>query len=198
MTTGVSEPTQTDSLAEYEYKVGNNRLGLWLFIISDAFVFGALFITRFILLGENRPELVQSLGLVVTSILLISSFFMNRAEVAIGSDDQKAFLRNTLITMVLGIIFLIGVVGVEWQIAPFGPGEGVVGGVFYAMTGFHAFHVLTGVIFLWIVYRNGKKGLYTSERHWAVEACAVYWHFVDVVWVFFYPALYLIGTKVVG
>jgi cytochrome c oxidase subunit 3 len=91
------------------------------------------------------------------------------------------------------VIFLLGVVGVEWQIAPFGPGDGTAASLFYTMTGFHAFHVLTGVIFLAVVYRNGRKGLYSPERHWAVEACAVYWHFVDVVWIFFYPALYLIG-----
>jgi cytochrome c oxidase subunit 3 len=60
----------------------------------------------------------------------------------------------------------------------------------------HALHVLTGVIFLLIIYRNGKRGLYTPQKHYAVEAAAVYWHFVDVVWIFFYPALYLIGTAV--
>ena len=62
------------------------------------------------------------------------------------------------------------------------------------MTGMHAFHVITGLLFLGIVWRNGQRGLYTAEKHWAVEAAAVYWHFVDVVWIFFYPALYLIGT----
>jgi len=72
--------------------------------------------------------------------------------------------------------------------------DGVEGAIFYMLTGMHAFHVLTGVIFLIIVYRNGRKGNYTSEKHWAVEAAAVYWHFIDVVWIFFYPALYLIGT----
>ncbi len=54
--------------------------------------------------------------------------------------------------------------------------------------------MLTGVVFLGIVLRNGIRGLYTAERHWAVEAAANYWHFVDLVWIFFYPALYLIGT----
>lgn len=110
--------------------------------------------------------------------------------------DRKTFLNGTLITLILGTLFLIGVVGVEWQIAPFGPGDGAAASLFYAMTGFHAFHVLTGVIFLAIVYRNGRRGHYSAERHWAVEACAVYWHFVDVVWIFFYPALYLIGSAV--
>jgi cytochrome c oxidase subunit III len=94
---------------------------------------------------------------------------------------------------------LVGVVGLEWpQAAAHGitPSSNAYGAVFYMMTGMHAFHVLTGVIFLAIVVNNGRKGLYTPEKHLAVEAAAVYWHFVDVVWVFFYPALYLIGRVV--
>jgi cytochrome c oxidase subunit 3 len=187
-----------DALAEYRFKTGTNRLGLWLFIISDAFVFGALLITRIYLLGGERPELDQLLGLIVTSVLLISSFFMNRAETAMAHGDRRGFLNSTLVTLVLGLGFLAGVVGVEWRTAPFGPADGAVGAVFYMMTGMHAFHVLTGVLFLGIVYRNGRKGLYSAERHWPVEAAAVYWHFVDVVWIFFYPALYLIGTPAHG
>jgi cytochrome c oxidase subunit 3 len=186
--------TETIPLVEYKHKLATNRLGLWLFILSDLFLFVGLLVTRFYLLGAaNRPDVNQYLGLVVTTVLLVSSFFMNRAETAMAHGDRKTFLRGTLITLMLGTLFLIGVVGVEWQIAPFGPADGAAGSVFYTMTGFHALHVLSGVIFLAIVYRNGRKGLYTAERHWAVEAAAVYWHFVDVAWVFFYPALYLIG-----
>ena len=185
------------AMSAYYQKVINNCLGLWLFIISDAFMFAGLFVARFNLLGtEIRPEVNQLLGLVVTSVLLISSFFMNRAEIAIAHGDKKAFLNSTLITLVLGTLFLIGVVGIEWPLTPYGPDHSAAYSLFYAMTGFHAFHVLTGVIFLAIVYRNGRKGLYTAEKHWPVEAAAVYWHFVDVVWVFFYPALYLIGHAV--
>lgn len=185
----------TSPLADYYRKAATNRLGLWLFLASDAFVFAGLLVARFYLMGfQTRPELNQLVGLIVTVVLLASSFFMNRAEIAASYGDRKQFLNSTLITMILGIIFLVGVVGVEWQIAPFGPGDGVAGSLFYTMTGFHAFHVLTGVVFLFIVYRNGRRGLYTAERHWPVEACAVYWHFVDVVWMFFYPALYLIGA----
>jgi cytochrome c oxidase subunit 3 len=130
-------------------------------------------------------------------MLLLSSFFMNRAEIAITFGDQRAFLRNTMVTIVLGILFLIGVVGVEWQVVPFSPGDNAMASVFFTMTGFHAFHVLTGVIFLIIVFLNGRKSLYSQERHYPVEAAAVYWHFVDVVWIFFYPALYLMGRVVV-
>jgi cytochrome c oxidase subunit III len=183
-----------DIRSTYKYKTDTNRLGLWLFILSDSFVFAGLLVSRFYLLGNTRPHLEQTLGLIVTGVLLVSSFFMNRAETAIAHGDTKTFLRGTLITLVLGVIFLVGVVGVEWQLAPFGPEDGVHGAIFYMLTGMHAFHVLTGVIFLFIIYRNGKKGVYTAEKHWGVEAAAVYWHFIDVVWIFFYPALYLIGT----
>ena len=187
----------------YAYKSGTNRLGLWLFLISDSFVFGGLMVMRINLLGLTHPNLNQLLGLGVTAVLLVSSFFMNRGETMIKNGNRQGFLNNTLVTFVLGFLFLIGVIFVEWRlaaheglIASFGdPTKGPVGGVFYMMTGMHAFHVLTGLIFLAIVWVNGRKGLY-DERHYPVEAAAVYWHFVDVVWIFFYPALYLIGTAI--
>jgi len=182
------------SLPKYLKRQATNRMGLWLFILSDAFMFAGLLVARFYLLGVgSRPDVNTVLGVTVTAILLVSSFFMNRAETAAAFGDRKTFERSTLVTLILGVLFLVGVVGVEWRTAPFGPSTNAAGSLFYAMTGFHAFHVLTGVIFLAIVYRNGRKGLYSAERHWPVEAAAVYWHFVDVVWIFFYPALYLIG-----
>jgi cytochrome c oxidase subunit III len=183
----------------YAFKTANNRFGLWLFILSDAFLFAGLLVARFNLLGFTRPYLHQDLGLLVTAVLLVSSFFMNRAEVQMSLGNVKGFITNTTITLVLGIAFLIGVVGAEWQIAAqegITPSSGPAGAIFYMMTGMHAFHVLTGVIFLIVVLRNGMKGLYTAEKHWAVEAAAVYWHFIDVVWIFFYPALYLIGIAI--
>ncbi|MBI4926740.1 MAG: heme-copper oxidase subunit III [Anaerolineae bacterium] len=192
--TAVAHQHAENNQHSYAYKLRSNRIGLWLFIVSDAFMFGALLVARFYLLGGRRPELDQFLGLIVTSVLLVSSFFMNRAEVQMSQGNRKGFITSTIITMVLGIAFLAGVVGVEWQVAHFGPADGAEGAVFYMMTGMHAFHVLTGVIFLAIVLRNGINGKYTAEKHWGVEAAANYWHFVDVVWIFFYPALYLIGT----
>jgi cytochrome c oxidase subunit 3 len=185
------------SLAAYQKKSATNRMGLWLFLASDAFVFAGLFVARFYLLGAlERPEANQILGLVVTSVLLLSSFFANRAETAMRFGDVKTFQRLILVTIVLGTLFLLGVVGVEWPASPHGPDYSAAYSLFFAMTGFHAFHVLTGVAFLVIVYRNSRKALYDAERHFPVEAAVVYWHFIDVVWVFFYPALYLIGLPV--
>ena len=177
----------------YAYKLVTNRLGLWLFMLSDTFIFGGLMLSRINLLGLTRPELEQFLGLSVTVILLVSSYFAYRSEMSIEQGKRKQFVTSLAVTMSLGILFLVGVVGVEWQIAPFGPGDSIAAAIFYVMTGFHAFHVFTGVVFLAIVLRNAVRGHYSAEKHWGVEAAVVYWHFVDVVWFFFYPALYLIG-----
>lgn len=180
----------------YSYKTGTNRLGLWLFLLSDAFVFAGLLTVRINLLGLTRPHLNQTLGLVVTAVLLVSSFFMNRGETAMAHGDKKGFITNTIITFVLGLGFLLGVVAVEWPLAAeegLTAGSGAAGAVFYMMTGMHAFHVFTGLIFLVVVLNNARKDIYSAEQHWGVEAAAVYWHFVDLVWIFFYPALYLIG-----
>jgi cytochrome c oxidase subunit 3 len=188
--------THETAFTNYRTKTATNRMGLWLFIISDAFVFGGLLVTRAFLWGGNRPHLDQGLGLAVTGILLLSSFFMNRAETAMAHGDRRTFVRGILTTLALAILFLGGVIGIEWRTAPFSASENQYGAVFFMLTGMHAFHVLTGVIFLLIVWRNEAKGLYTAERHWPVEAAAVYWHFIDVVWIFLYPAIYLIGTVI--
>ena len=179
----------------YDYKASTNRLGLWLFLVSDSFVFGGLMVMRINLLGLTRPELNQLLGLAVTAVLLISSFFMNRGETLMHQGDRRGFLLNTAITFVLGLGFLLGVVLVEWRLAiheGMTPDSGPAGAAFFMMTGMHAFHVFTGLILLAIIMANGRRGLY-DEQNYPIEAAAVYWHFVDVVWIFFYPALYLIG-----
>lgn len=170
-----------------------NRVGFWMFIISEAFLFSGILVSRIVLLGDARPELDQALGLVITSILLISSFAVNRAETAIAYNDRKQFMFSMFAAIVMGIVFTAGV-AYEWSIAHSGPDAGVASGMFFFMTGMHALHVVTGILFLISILIQGSRGHFSAEKHFAVEAAAVYWHFVDVVWVFFYVALYLIGT----
>src|SRR5512143_2374940 len=186
----LNEDEQQAEHHSFAYKTATNRVGLWLFLLSDSFVFGGLMVTRINLLALSRPELNQLLGLVVTSVLLLSSFFMNRGETAMAHGDRKGFLLNTMITFALGLAFLLGVVFVEWRLAineGMSPDSGAPGAVFFMMTGMHAFHVLTGLLLLLVVLNKARRGLYSEEKHWGVEAAAVYWHFVDVVWIFFYP-----------
>ncbi|MCA9875820.1 MAG: heme-copper oxidase subunit III [Anaerolineales bacterium] len=198
----------------YATQLKANRLGLWLFFISEFFLFGALLITRFYLWnvpgqGQTRPELSQELGLLTSSILLLSSYFVYRGETAITYGDRKSFTRSYLIAALLGLLFFVGVVVMEWnlfglRLELFGfewfghlkPTDGVYGGVFYMMTGMHALHVISGVALLLAAWNRGRQGDFSAERHWGVEAIALYWHYVDVIWIFFYPALYLIGKPV--
>jgi cytochrome c oxidase subunit 3 len=118
-------------------------------------------------------------------------------------------MSNFLWAALFGTVFFIGVVALEWNIFGlsgeiagveiFGhlkPTDGVFGGVFFAMTGIHALHVLSGILLLLAAWYNGRKNNYSATDNWGVEGTALYWHYVDVVWVFFYPALYLIGTAV--
>jgi cytochrome c oxidase subunit 3 len=197
----------TESLHEsYQWQTQNNRLGMWLFFISESFIFGGLLVARFFLWGGTRPDLPQIPPLILTVALLLSSFFMFRAEMAIAHDDRKTFTRSLLATALLGSIFFLGVVFIEWGFTVVDgqivlgnhihPTDGVYGAVFYGMTGMHALHVLSGVVGILLVWNLGRKGHFSAKQHWGVEATAIYWHFVDLVWVFFYPALYLIGTAV--
>lgn len=171
---------------------GNRQLGLWLFIASESMIFLALLAARFYLEGTHVPEEAnQVIALAITSILLLSSISAYNAETAYVFGDQRRFLRAMSATIILGILFLVGV-GFEWREAFHAfPPETTFGTVFFAMTGMHAFHVVTGLVLLGIVLARGRAA--PGGDPWPVEAGVKYWHFVDVVWVFFYPTLYLIN-----
>lgn len=174
-----------------------NRLGLWLFLVSDASFFIALLSASFFVVGTSRPEEVdQVLGLGLTVLLLLSSLSAYRAEVASEHGDRQTAMRMLLVTMAMGVVFLFGV-GFEWHEAfrYFPPSTGF-GTVLFTLTGVHAFHVVTGVLTLGFVYfrlRSVPAGADGADHRWAVEGAVKWWHFVDVAWVFIYPTLYLVG-----
>lgn len=173
----------------------NGRWGLWLFIVSESFLFSAFLTARFYMLGFFRPpELNQLLGLAITSVLLTSSLTAYRAESSIAFGDRPRFLRNTLATILLAALFLVGV-AVEWREAfHFFPPQTRFGTAFFSLTGLHALHVLSGVVLLVFVHLHGRAGRYGPSDYWPVEGAVKYWHFVDVAWVFIYPALYLVAA----
>ena len=178
--------------AKERQRASINQLGLWLFFLSESFLFAALATGRFYIDGLNRPEeLSQLLGLGITSILLLSSLTAYRAEAAIAHGDRKAFSRFLLATIALGVVFVAGV-GLEWTIAEFDPSD-PFGTAFFTMTGIHASHVISGIVMLALIYFLSRRGRFSAEKHWGVEGVVKYWHFVDVVWIFFYPILYLIS-----
>jgi cytochrome c oxidase subunit III len=186
----------------YAERLRLNRLGMWLFFISEAFLFGALLAARFYLWGNTRPPVDQTIGLIVTSVLLLSSASMYVADTAAEHNQWRVFSVACWMTMLLGAIFFIGVVVFEWGLFPqlyeghLTPWGSKYGAVVFAMTGMHALHVISGIVLIFIMWRLARKKRFTAERHWGIEASAIYWHYVDVVWIFFYPAIYLIGTVV--
>jgi cytochrome c oxidase subunit 3 len=191
--------------------------GMWaciLFVSSEAMFFGALFTTYFYLRGRipewepvfqrcaaavcEKPNYavdpIFGVGLptINTIELLISSVTMQLAVNAIKKGDRTA-LRNWLIpTLVLGVMFLIGQ-GYEYTRLGFLPDNGTFAGVFFTLTGFHGAHVTGGVLMNSYVFIRTLKGQFTANRHIAVEAASIYWHFVDVVWIGLFATIYIIG-----
>lgn len=171
-----------------------NRMGLWLFIISEAFMFLALHAYRFLALGTYTPEAVNiTLGLVMTVILLLSSVTVHQAEKAIAGDDQAGLKRWLAITMLLGLVFL-GFMAYEWSVALGGeiPPSSPYGSIFYLTTATHALHLISGLGILFLVYLAAKRGAFRADSHWGVTAGALYWHFVDVVWITVFLSLYVL------
>jgi len=184
----------------YAETLGHNRLGLWLFFISEVFLFGGILSVRFYLWGNSRPPVDQFIGLLVTVVLLLSSVSMFTAETAVHKGKRGLASVMMLVTVVLGLAFLGGVMIFEWGLFPalyeghLTPWGDKYGAVVFLMTGMHAIHVITGIVFILIVWNLLRKGHFSPTRYWGVESAAIYWHFVDLVWIFFYPAIYLIGT----
>ncbi len=171
-----------------------NRVGLWLFLLSESFLFVAILTSRYYLQGLTVNEDVnQLLGLGITIVLLGSSLSAYRGEMCAAHGDTKGAARNLAITIGLGLLFVVGV-GLEWReaFAHFPPNT-AFGTLFFTMTGIHAFHVTTGLLALGVVYGMVRRRRFTAGNHWGVEGVVKYWHFVDVAWVFIYPTLYLVN-----
>lgn len=185
-------PGHEEARAEAWHRVRINRLGLWLFLISDGALFALFAAARFYIAGTERdPSLNQALGLAITSLLLLSSLTAYRAETAFRHGNTAHGRAMLLATIVMGLIFAGGV-AYEWSIAHFEVSE-VYGTAFFSMTGMHAFHVVTGVLFLTLIWFRSAGGRYSGgPAVWPVTATVLYWHFVDVVWIFYYPTLYLV------
>lgn len=192
MATAVAHHGHGETTSHAWERVRINRLGLWLFLISDGALFALFAAARFYIAGTERdPHLNQVLGLVLTSILLLSSVSAYRAETAFAHGSTRHGRLMLLATLVMGLVF-VGGVAVEWSIAEFSVSE-PFGTAFFSMTGMHAFHVTTGLLFIAIIWVRSANGRFSGgAQAWPVMATVIYWHFVDVVWVFFYPTLYLL------
>ena len=127
-----------------------------------------------------------------TLILLLSGTTCTWAHHAVREGHNDEALQGLYLTVFLGAIFTCLQI-YEYHHATFGFTEGIYPSTFYMATGFHGFHVLVGTIFLLVCLMRARKNHLTPERHFGFEAAAWYWHFVDVVWLFLYIAIYWWG-----
>jgi len=190
------------------------RYGMALFIASEVMFFVAFFWAFFdasLFAGqENMPARDEYTGghwppppietipafdlpLMMTLILLLSGCTVTWAHHAILSGNQKQAIQGLGVSVLLGFFFLCFQM-YEYSHATFGFKDGIYPSTFYMATGFHGFHVFVGTIFLFVCWFRARKGHFTKNSHFGFEAAAWYWHFVDVVWLFLFVAIYWWGS----
>ena len=133
-----------------------------------------------------------SLPLLNTLILLCSGTTVTWAHHALIHGDREGLKQGLWATVALGVLFSF-IQAYEYSVAPFVFGQNTYSSAFYMATGFHGFHVLIGTIFLAVCLYRAYIGHFTSRQHFGFEAAAWYWHFVDVVWLFLFIAVYIWG-----
>jgi cytochrome c oxidase subunit 3 len=178
-------------------------LGFILFVLSEVMAFMSVFWAFFhsalaptVEIGATWPPVgIESLDpfaipLLNTILLLSSGAFVTWAHHALIKGDRKGAIIGLFITIVLAIIFT-ALQGFEYIEAPFSFADSVFGTVFYASTGLHGLHVIVGTIFLAVAFVRIIQYHLTDSHHNGFEASILYWHFVDVVWLFLYIFVYV-------
>jgi len=186
------------------------KLGMWLFLFTEILLFGGLFLlysayrARYPLeFHHGGQHLNTFIGVANTFILLTSSLTVALAISALQKGNRKLTLTCLGITILFGLMFLMNKY-IEWSeeiakgLYPNGPellklpnGEKIFYGLYYAMTGLHGLHVVAGIIALAIVWNFVRRNSVTPTDFNKLENTGLYWHLVDVIWIFLLPLLYL-------
>ena len=185
----------------HEEGMSRGMAGMVLFICSEVMLFGCLFAGYFYVRNqaevwppEGVHQLAAGLGGVLTAILIISGIVGHAGVVGLKSGNRKLFLTGVGLAIILGTIFIAGQ-AYEWfnlMDEGLNAGSTTYGSTFFIMTGFHGAHVIAGLLMLALAWTRGYWRDFTPARHLYVDASMLYWHFVDVVWVFLYAILYVL------
>ena len=180
--------------------LANGKLGIWLFLGSEVMLFGALF-SSYIILRNGAPEWPHGelnvwLGMTNTFILIASSVTMVMAWASLKLNNWRRHRLFLILTFVLAAVFLVNKY-FEYS-SHFARGEGpwhsTFLAIYYTLTGLHGLHILGGMIVMSYFIGPGAKMWKTSPEQFAnrIEYTGLYWHFVDLVWIFLFPVLYLL------
>lgn len=199
-----------------------SSLGMWVFLITEVMFFGGLFLTYTInrsffavAFAESSRELDVTLGAVNTAVLILSSLTMALAVSAAQLGKRRQLIFFLIATLVLGSVFL-GVKTVEYidkfhhhlvpgqnfsfpvtpELAALDPNLNAHAQLFFSlyfgMTGLHALHMIIGIGVMLFLLKEAVRGRYNQSYDAPVEVSGLYWHFVDIVWIYLFPLLYLI------
>jgi len=189
-----------------------SKLGMWLFIFTELLLFGGLFLVYSIFRAEyplafhaSSLELSVTIGAINTIVLLFSSMTIAMALTAIQKNDQKRALIFIGITLFCAAIFLVNKY-LEWghkfemRLYPGSPLMPLLGrgyllyfSLYFFMTGLHALHIIIGMTLLVVCYFKVKSKNINSKDYVLLENGALYWHLVDLIWIFLFPLMYLIS-----
>ncbi len=176
-------------------------LGMVLFVASEAMFFAAFFGGYFTIRANAKqwppagiPHLEIDIATILTVILVSSSVCVQIALRSIRAGHQRAMTVWLGATIGLGIVFL-ALQLYDYSQLGFGVKDGVFGSLFYVMTGIHMAHVFGGVVFLLLVFGQATRGRLSPSRHDSLAAGAIYWDFVDVVWLCLFTVFYLLTPR---
>jgi cytochrome c oxidase subunit 3 len=199
---------------DLEQQKDSSIFGMWIFLVTEVMFFGGMFLGYAVYRYRYHEAFMAAsdkldilLGGVNTAVLILSSLTMAMAVHSAQTSKRRQLMVYLVITMLLGSVFL-GIKAVEYAHkfheslvpgaafrfdGPHPQNAQLFFSFYFAMTGFHALHMVVGVgllsVILWMAYR----GRFSAEYYNPVEVSGLYWHFVDIVWIFLFPLLYLVG-----
>jgi cytochrome c oxidase subunit III len=202
---------QFDSLGQ---QVEASTLGMWVFLVTEVLFFGGLFATYLVYraayptaFAAASHELDVLLGTINTAVLIASSLTMALAVRSAQLGERRPLMMFLIVTILLGSVFL-GIKGVEYYrkfVEHHVPGPAfqfepeharhaqIFFSLYFMMTGLHATHMIAGIGVLLVMLYFSWRGRISASYYSPIEISGLYWHFVDIVWIFLFPLLYLVG-----
>jgi cytochrome c oxidase subunit 3 len=189
-----------------------SKIGMWLFLFTEILLFGTLFLVYAVYLYQYKwqfqagsAELNTPIGAVNTLILLTSSLTMALSIAALQRSKKELSIRMMVLTLACALAFLV-IKSFEWgakfehhiypgseHLLELTKGEIVFFGLYFTMTGLHALHVIIGGVVILMAMRRVRRGTVHAGRLVFLENTGLYWHLVDLVWIYLFPLFYLIG-----
>lgn len=187
------------------------RMGMWLFLFTELILFGGMFLVYSVYRFTNpvefhlaATELNTIIGTFNTAILLTSSLTMALSITAIQNRNRSLSIFFQFLTILLALFFMVNKY-FEWsakidhglfpgsdELLAKSSGEILFFGLYYVMTGLHGLHVLVGMVLIAVMARFTSKGIITHDNYMKLENTGLYWHLVDIIWIFLFPLFYLI------